>query len=107
MDIGEKSSLLELYCQSIFSKTWENSPYDTFRAGGRYVRVKVTAELKMAFRLHETDDEGDQQVSDQATRSKRKKVLQKYRIEWEYVTAGVGKGHQRRAISCQVYSVPR
>ena len=49
----------------------------------RYVRVKVTAELKMAFRVHETDDEGDQQVSDQATRSKRKKASQKYRIEWE------------------------
>jgi len=30
----------------------------------RYVRVKVIAELKMAFRLqmHETADEGDQQV---------------------------------------------
>ena len=41
----------------------------------RYVRVKITAELKMAFRLHETDDEGDQQVSDQATRSKRKKSI--------------------------------
>jgi len=47
-----------------------------------YVRVKVTAELKMPLRLHETDD-GDQQVSDQATRSKGKKVLQKYRTEWE------------------------
>jgi len=33
--------------------------------------------------MTETDDEGNQQVSDQATRSKKKKVLQKYRIEWE------------------------
>jgi len=33
--------------------------------------------------MTETDDEGDPQVSDQATRSKKKKVLQKYIIEWE------------------------